>query len=171
MHQKLNPPLNPEHGIAVFTDGSATTSDRDGGWAWVAVDAFDGVNYESGFVPQVTNNQMELYAVASAVRNIQYWLDEDCGIDSQTIDLLVYSDSKYVVLGWNDKSRKRNKNLEYWQAAEQYRGNYSSVTMEHIRGHNGNEFNELADKLAGEARKSKGKYEHSYKGNEEAEGS
>lgn len=157
MHQKLNPPLNPEHGIAVFTDGSATTSDKHGGWAWVAIDAFEGVNYESGFERYVTNNQMELSAVGYAIYSIQYDLEEHHGIDPQTIDLLVYSDSEYVVLGLNDKSRKRNKNLNYWKYAEQYIDNYRSVTIEHIKGHAGHEWNELADVFAGEARKNERK--------------
>lgn len=157
MHQKFEPPLNPEHGIAVFTDGSATTSDKHGGWAWVAIDAFDGINYESGFCRHVTNNQMELFAIGSAISTIQGWLEEYQEIDPQTIDLLVYSDSEYAVLGLKDKSRKRNKNHDYWRVAEQYIGNYRSVTFEHVKGHNGNEFNELADKLAGEARRNEDK--------------
>lgn len=156
MHQKFEPPLNPEHGIAVFTDGSATTSDKHGGWAWVAIDAFDGINYDSGFCRYVTNNQMELYAIGRAIGSIQYDLEE-CGIDPSTIDLLVYSDSEYAVLGLNNKSRKRNKNRDYWQATEQYIGNYQSVTFEHVKGHAGHEFNELADKLAGEARRNEDK--------------
>lgn len=156
MHQKLEPPLNPEHGIAVFTDGSATTADKHGGWSWVAIDAFDGVNYESGFCRHVTNNQMELYAVSRAVEGIQYDLDEHHGVDPKTIDLLVYSDSQYVVLGLNDKSRKRKKNLNYWKDAEQYIGNYNSVTFQHVKGHAGHKWNELADVMAGEARKSEG---------------
>lgn len=164
MHQKLDPPLNPEHGIAVFTDGSATTSDKHGGWAWVAIDAFDGINYESGFCRHVTNNQMELSAVGYAIYAIQYDLEEHHGIDSQTVDLLVYSDSEYVVLGLNDKTRKRNKNLDYWKATEQYIGNYRSVTFEHVKGHAGHEFNELADQMAGEARKNEGKDENDSEG-------
>lgn len=153
MQQKLDPPLNPEHGIAVFTDGSATTSDKHGGWAWVAIDAFDGMIYDSGSCRHVTNNQMELYAVGQAIYDIQYDLEEQ-GHDPQTLDLLVYSDSEYVVLGWNDKTRKRNKNKVEWYATEQHRGNWGSITMEHVKGHAGHEFNELADKLAGEARRS-----------------
>lgn len=144
--------LNPEHGIAVFTDGSATTSDKNGGWAWVAVDAFSGLEYESGFCQKVTNNQMELYAIGRAIHDIQYDLEEN-GYDPLTLDLLVYSDSQYAVLGLNDKSRKRKKNHDFWKGTEQYICNWGSVTFEHVRGHNGHEYNELADELAGLARK------------------
>jgi ribonuclease HI len=153
MHLKIDPPLNPEHGIAVFTDGSATTSDKHGGWAWVAIDAFDGIHYESGFCRCVTNNQMELHAIGQAIHSLQYYLEEEGGYDPQQYDLLVYSDSEYAVLGLKDKTRKRNKNTDYWKGAEQYIGNWRSVTFEHVKGHNGSKYNELADKMAGEARK------------------
>lgn len=158
MYQKLEPKLNPEHGIAVFTDGSCWTKDRGGGWAWVALDAFDGINYECGYYSDTTISQMELEAVGQAIHCVSYDLEEE-GYNTQEIDLLVYSDSEYVVLGWNDKSRKRNKNQEWWYSAEMYRGNWRSVTLEHCKGHVGNEFNELADKLAGEARKNKNEFD------------
>lgn len=161
--------LNPEHGIAAFTDGSAYNKDGSGGWAWVAVDAFGGIDSDSGCASQTTNNQMELQAVGRAVHDIQYDLEENQGIDPQTVDLLVYSDSEYVVLGLNDKTRKRSKNRDYWKAAEQYIGNYNSVTFEHIRGHAGHKYNELADKLAGEARK-KGKESRSNADRDNTEG-
>lgn len=137
--------LNTEDGIAVFTDGSCYTKDRIGGWAWVALDASDGVDLDYDFERETTISQMELYAIT---RSLHTLLDE---YGPQHI--LVYSDSEYAVLGFNDKSRKRNKNQEWWQALEQYATQHLSVTMEHVRGHAGNEFNELADELAGSARK------------------
>lgn len=137
--------LNPEHGIAVFTDGSAHTKDRSGGWAWVAIDAFDGIESDSGYVTQTTIGQMELCAVGKALVS----LDSKYGPQ----DVLVYSDSEYVVLGFNDPKRKRNKNRDWWDGVVQGASYHKSVTMEHVRGHRGHNFNELADELAGKARK------------------
>lgn len=139
--------LNPSEGIAVFTDGSCWTKDKIGGWAWVAIDAFDGVDFEAGYSRETTISQMELYAATRALDT----LGEDYG----EVDILLYSDSEYVVLGFNNKARKRTKNLEFWKALEQYAYCYDlqSVTMEHVKGHDGNEINELADRLAGQARK------------------
>ena len=152
--------LNPEHGIAVFTDGSAYSKDGSGGWAWVAIDAFGGTDSDSGSTSQTTNNQMELYAVSRALDT----LDGDYGPQS----ILVYSDSEYVVLGASDKTRKRNKNKLWWQALDQYIARHELVVFEHIRGHQGHKYNELADRLAGEARK-KGK-ESRYESTDDPEG-
>lgn len=140
-------PLNPEHGIAVFTDGSAEYKTREGGWAWVAIDAFGGVQSDAGYQADTTIGQMELYAVAKALDS----LDEEYG--SQ--DILVYSDSQYVVLGCKDRTRKRNKNREWWKKVDKAINYHCHVEFEHIYGHKGHKFNEMADQLAGEARKSK----------------
>lgn len=145
-------PLNPTEGIAVFTDGSAYTKDRSGGWSWVAIDAYDGIWWEAEGVRESTISQMELNAIGRAIHDIQCDLEEN-GYNPQECDLLVYSDSEYAIKGLNDKTRKRNVNLNDWKHAEQYIGNWRSVTFEHVKGHNGHEYNELADKLAGEARK------------------
>lgn len=144
--------LNPAEGIAVFTDGSAYAKDKTGGWSWVAIDAYDGIWWESAGCREVTISQMELMAIGSAIHDIQYDLEME-GHDPQQCDLLVYSDSEYAVLGLNDKTRRRNKNLDYWKVAENFIGNWNSVTFEHVKGHAGYEYNELADKLAGSARK------------------
>lgn len=148
--------LNPDEGIAVFTDGSAYHGDRTGGWSWVAIDAYDGIWWESEGCREVTISQMELAAIGNAIHDVQYDLEMN-GYDPQKCDLLVYSDSEYAVKGLNDKTRNRNKNLDYWKIAENFIGNWNSVTFEHVKGHAGHEFNELADKLAGAARKEKAK--------------
>lgn len=137
--------LNPERGIALFTDGSCWTGDKVGGWAWVAVDAFGNEDHQSGFTKHTTISQMELYAVTRGLEMVLYDYGEQ--------DVLVYSDSEYVVLGFNDKKRKRTKNREWWQALEQFAAQLGTVEMEHVRGHAGDRYNELADDLAGAARK------------------
>lgn len=144
--------LNPTEGIAVFTDGSAYAKDKTGGWSWVAIDAFDGIWWEAEGCRQVTISQMELHAIGRAIEDLSTDLEEN-GFDSAQYGLLVYSDSEYAVKGLNDKTRKRNKNLDWWKSTENFLGNWNSVTFEHVKGHAGHEYNELADKLAGAARK------------------
>lgn len=140
-----NNELNPDQGIAVYTDGSCWTKDQIGGWAWVAIDAYDGVQFECGYEKEATISTMELTAVGRAIHDLSY--------DYGEVDLWIFSDSEYVVKGFNDKSRKRNKHSPLWYWAETYVGNCASVTMEHVKGHAGNEINEYADELAGLARK------------------
>lgn len=137
--------MNPSNGIALFTDGSAYTKDRSGGWAWVAVDAFDGLTSDSGSATDTTISQMELLAPTMGLYDL-YGAFGPC-------EVLVYSDSEYVVLGMNNKSRKRNKNVDYWDGLEETVALHSHVEFQHVKGHADSEYNNLADKLAGEARR------------------
>lgn len=137
--------LDPSSGLAVFTDGSAYPKDRSGGWAWVAVDAWGGTETDAGPVSDTTISQMELLAVTEALAS----LFEACG----PCEVLVHSDSEYVVLGCNDKSRKRLKNVKWWDNLDHMIKLHQYVAFEHVRGHQDNEYNNLADELAGRARR------------------
>lgn len=137
--------LDPQEGIAVFTDGSANYRDKSGGWGWVALDAFEGIHSCSGYWSNTTISQMELYAPTHAL-NALY---DAFG----ALEVLVYSDSEYVVLGCKNKGRKRNKNREWWSGLDEAIDNHSYVQFEHVRGHNDNLYNEMADQLAGCARR------------------
>ncbi len=89
----------------------------------------------SGSDTKTTNNRMEIAAVTAAV---------EAGAT------VIYTDSMYVVgtltLGW-----KRRKNHDMWVALDEKLKNLQ-VEIIHIKGHNGDLFNERADQLAGEAR-------------------
>lgn len=69
----------------------------------------------------------------------------------------VYSDSQYVVYGitqwiehWiaNDWPQ-RVKNADLWKELLKAQNRHGSVSWNYIKGHNGNEWNEKADALAG----------------------
>jgi ribonuclease HI len=109
------------------------------------MDAFDGFLCDAGYVPETTNNRMEMLAVISGLTTLH-----DC---FGACDILVYSDSQYVVLGATDKTRKRNKNKDHWKWIDEAIDKHSLVEFVHIKGHQGQHFNEMADKLAGTARR------------------
>lgn len=138
--------LNPTDGLLAYTDGSYCNK-GPGGWAWVAVDAFGGQASDSGFVPPpTTNNRMEMYAQYQALMTL--WQDYGpCEIE-------VVSDSAYVVLGAQDRNRKRNANVELWNDLDSAVSLHLHVQWRHIRGHIGVTYNELADELAVKARRS-----------------
>jgi ribonuclease HI len=98
--------LDPSLGVAVFTDGSASNRDKSGGWGYVALDAFEGIYTSSGYRAGTTISRMELAAPTYALE----YLNEVYG----ACDVLVYSDSEYVVLGVNDRTRKRSANKDWW---------------------------------------------------------
>jgi ribonuclease HI len=136
--------LNPTDGVCLFTDGSAWYKDRIGGWAYTAFDAFGYEMIAYGTEVDTTSNRMEMTAV---IRGLVY-LHQELG----PTDILVYSDSEYVVLGASDPSRSRRRNLDLWGQIDDAIDVNKSVTFEHVKGHAGFHYNDLVDKLAGEAR-------------------
>lgn len=137
--------LDPSKGIALFTDGSCWTGDRIGGWAYVAIDAFGNEVDNSGGEEDVTISRMELMALAIGLEEVFLMLD--------ACDVLVFSDSEYVVLGATDKTRERKVHNDLWDWIDEFESKHTSVTYEHVRGHQDSYYNDLADRLAGEARK------------------
>lgn len=138
-------PLNPSEGVALYTDGSSYNVDRTGGWAFVAVDAFDGEIRGWGRELDTTNNRMEMQAVIEGLYEL--------ALRHGACDVLVRSDSQYVVLGCQNPARARNVNHGEWAALDSSIAAHNHVEFEHVKGHDGDHFNEIVDGLAGKARK------------------
>jgi ribonuclease HI len=139
--------LDPSQGIAIFSDGSSWTGDRSGGWAWLAIDAFDGELESCGFASDTTNNRMEMTAWIEGLTSIYDLFG--------AIDVLMYSDSEYVGLGAMDRNRNRNKNADLWTRLDGAVDLHSYVEFVHVRGHSNHPYNERVDKMAGLARREK----------------
>ena len=136
----------PPERTVVYTDGSCSGNPGPGGWAWV----IPGGRYRSGSEPHTTNQRMELAAVLDAVRTIDGSLE-------------VISDSTYVVncfrqgwwkgwlsRGWVNSKRRPVANRDLWEPlVEAYRAR--PITFRWVKGHAGNEWNDLADRLAARA--------------------
>lgn len=137
--------------ITVYTDGGCTGNPGPGGWA--AVLMFDGHEVRlSGGAPSTTNNQMELTAVIKALMHI----NENSELNDQPVD--IYTDSQYVKNGltqwihnwirngWKTAAKKPVKNQEYWIALKG-EADKLKLTWNWVKGHSGNEYNELCDSL------------------------
>ena len=130
----------------VYTDGACSGNPGPGGWAWV----IPGGRYRSGSQPHTTNQRMELAAALDAVRSI------DGAVE-------VVSDSTYVVncfrqgwwkgwlsRGWTNSKKQPVANRDLWEPlVEAYRAR--SITFRWVKGHGGNEWNDMADRLAVQA--------------------
>lgn len=139
--------------LDIYTDGSGTTG-NPGGWAFVAVRE-DGTLWheEWGAWQLATNNQMELLAICRALE----WAPT-------TYTVTVWSDSEYAVQtfgrnaarwaqnGWVTRSGGAVKNQELIQRGLLALPRHSNVSFRWLKGHDGNQWNERADRLAGEAR-------------------
>jgi ribonuclease HI len=133
--------------MTLYTDGGCEPNPGKGCWSFVCVHPY---HEQSGSEANTTNNRMEIMGVLKAV---EYAL-ERC---AESIHII--SDSQYVVKGvreWSPKWERNNwmkkdgfqwvpvKNAELWKELLKHRGKF---TIEWVRGHNGNEFNEVADRL------------------------
>jgi len=135
----------------IYTDGACSPNPGKGGWGAVIINRDTSEIIQiCGNANNTTNNRMEITAVINAIRETE--------LDSV---LTIYSDSSYVVNSLKEwiykwkrnrwmKGKKSIKNLDLWL---EYLGLSDKRKVEFIwvRGHNGNHYNEMADKLANDA--------------------
>ncbi len=137
--------LDKTRGIALFTDGSCFYKDRIGGWAWCAIDCFGGEEVGIGAVHDTTSARMEMQAWIEGLN----WLFEELG----SCDVLVYSDSEFLVLGVGDPLRARRANPDLWFDLDAVIEQHSYVEPIWVKGHHESHYNRLVDELAGNVRK------------------
>jgi ribonuclease HI len=143
--------------IEVYTDGSATTKDKPGGWAFVMV--IDGQKHSecSGHMAGASNNDAEMEAaiqgLAAALKHVKDETDIRCGVDGiPDYSVILCSDSE-LIIGWTSgryRFKQLDKIAKYNQL--QFLAKRLSVQTRWVKGHSGDEHNERCDKLANEAR-------------------
>ena len=133
--------------VVIHTDGSCLGNPGPGGWA--AILSCMGREKElSGGERETTNNRMELRAVIEALSALK----EPCEVE-------LWTDSQYIarainegwLAGWKRRGWRRKegelKNPELWQRLDALLGEHK-VTVNWLRGHDGQEQNERCDALA-----------------------
>lgn len=137
--------------IVIHTDGGCRGNPGIGGWGvWLRYEDKD--KKLKGSELNTTNNRMELTAAIKALEAIK----------SKNIDIDLFTDSKYVMSGinewiinwksrgWKTANKKTVKNVDLWKKLDQL-NNEHSVVWHWVKGHSGDEGNEMADRLANEA--------------------
>lgn len=139
--------------VYLYTDGSSLGNPGPGGYGiileWV------GMSYKKEFsagFSRTTNNRMELLAVIKGLELIK----------KSPMEVIVYSDSKYVVdavekkwlFKWKKKNFKGKKNPDLW---ERFLSVYKKhkIHFQWIKGHNHHPQNDRCDNLAVMAAKGK----------------
>lgn len=153
--------------VRIFTDGACSENPGPGGWA-VVFNTVKECSTISGNEKLTTNNRMELKAVIEAFKKILSKKKRNPSIQYD-----IYSDSAYVVNtinnhwidiwqknNWKTTKREDVKNRDLWEEFNALRCKANSrgicITLNKVKGHSGNTFNELVDKLAkGESMKAK----------------
>jgi ribonuclease HI len=130
--------------ITIYTDGAAKGNPGPGGYGVVL--KFQGHRKElSQGYKLTTNNRMELLAVITGLEAIK----------KDGWDVLIYSDSKYVVDAvekgwiwqWEKKGFKKKKNIDLWKRFIPLYKKHK-VKFKWLKGHAGNPENEICDYLA-----------------------
>ncbi len=129
-----------------YTDGACSGNPGPGGWAWVV----PGGAFGSGYEPDTTNQRMELQAALEAIRAIEGPVE-------------IVSDSTYLVncfrdgwwegwikRGWTNSAKKPVANRDIWEPLIMLYGE-RDLTFRWVKGHDGDEWNDVADRLAVEA--------------------
>ena len=141
----------------IYTDGACSVKKRFGGYAAIA--KFDGQQIVvHGNKKNATNNEMELLAVISILHVLEQHIKKND-------EVLIYSDSAYVVNAindnwvnkwiannWKTKDGKQVKNVDLWivlggYLTELFRSNvkYSFIK---VKGHSDCKLNNYVDRLA-----------------------
>ena len=123
--------------IEIYTDGAYSSSRNQGGWAFVVVQNNEVIYKEHDGLINTTNNRMEIMGVLKALE----WINKN----SIPLPIKIYTDSMYVIgtltLNW-----KMKKNIDLWQILIPLVN--KDIDYLHVKGHDGNRFNEECDKWA-----------------------
>jgi len=132
--------------VVIYCDGSALKNPGPGGYAWW----YNQSSWQAeGFTGPVTNNAMELAAIARILEQVP-----------STQNLVIRTDSKYSIdavtkwahgwkrNNWAKKDGKEISNLAVIQEIFTQLNSGRKVKLEWVRGHNGDPGNERADSLA-----------------------
>lgn len=130
--------------LEVWTDGACSGNPGPGGWAWATRDGRQG----SGAAALTTNQRMEIQAALEAVT----------ALDGP---LTVVSDSTYVVncfrdawwkgwlaRGWVNSAKKPVANRDLWEPLIIQVRDRGDISFRWVKGHSGDEMNDLVDQLA-----------------------
>ena len=108
----------------------------------------DTVKEMFGSDPQTTNNRMELMAAIRALEALKRPSKLTLHTDSTYVkDGLTRWITRWKRNGWKTAARKPVKNKDLWQALDAVCERHD-ITWKWVRGHDGNEGNEIADALA-----------------------
>ncbi len=134
----------------VYTDGACSPNPGRGGYAAVILGVLArGPLVVSGAEPHTTNNRMEMRAVIEGLNA----LDPSPAVDVVTDSVYVlkgYTEwlPGWIQRGWRTSAKKPIQNADLWAKMVVAAERHGRVTWQWVRGHTGDEFNEMAHRVA-----------------------
>lgn len=125
----------------VYTDGAYSSARNQGGIGFVILKDDKEVARYSKMYKNSTNQRMEQMAAIVALESI-----------STPSEVTIISDSQYVVCTYT-KNWKRKANLDLWKRFDKAVEFHTKVEFLWVKGHDKDEYNNIADKLASNASK------------------
>ena len=142
--------------VKMYCDGGCRGNGKVinvGGYGVVLI-CGDYIRKLCGYDTNTTNNKMELRSVVEGLRALR----------KHNIDLHIYVDSSYIYNGitiwsrkwkqgnWNYAKKSGILNLNYWMEIDRLLSlivnSGGCYTLHKVKGHSGDKYNEIADKLA-----------------------
>jgi len=135
--------------VKIYTDGACKGNPGPGGWGVILIHE-KGNKELYGFVPETTNNRMELIAPIMALMSLK-----------KSCKVIIHSDSAYLInsmtKGWVYQWKKDNwykgkpkeavKNAELWQMILTL-SELHDISWIKVKGHSTDVLNNRADELA-----------------------
>ena len=138
---------NSAQKLTIFTDGACSVNPGPGGWAARLLYGDGRIVELGGFVPETTNNRMEMQAAIEGLKAAP-----------SDVAITLVTDSEYLRKGitewihgwkkrnWHTSTKKPVLNQDLWQTLDQL--NTPAVQWRHTPGHAGDPDNERCDQIA-----------------------
>lgn len=142
----------------VYIDGGCINNKRGeglGGYGIVILKNGEVIHKSGGYRNKTTNNRMEVFAAIAAIKKMKHIIH--CGVNDRFI---IHSDSTYLVDNWNynlmtwvDNNWRRTHgkevlNKDLWCNLFEHVHMFNKISFEWVKGHSGEEYNNMADKIA-----------------------
>lgn len=132
--------------VTVYSDGACSGNPGPGGWAAILISG-RAKREISGGERDTTNNRMELTAAIEALKTLK-----TCSrVTLHTDSTYVFRGATEWLEGWKKRGWRRKEgallNDDLWRALDLELTRHE-VQWKWVKGHDGNHYNELADRLA-----------------------
>lgn len=123
----------------IYTDGSCDNIQYPnyGGWAYLILENDEIIEQRSGWDIHTTNNRMEMIAILESLLELPYGSEVE-----------IITDSQYCIGAFSGAYKAKANTDLIEQFAKNVEQKNLDVAFSWVRGHNGDKYNEIVDKMA-----------------------